>query len=63
MRVDGVRPLGRGQLPPRAAVRGGALPRGELADQLGDRAGLPQGPAAGSYQLPKMRRKIHWVQR
>jgi hypothetical protein len=44
VRVDGVRLLGRGQVPPGPAVRGGAAARGEFGDQLGDRPG----PAAGT---------------
>ena len=39
VRVDGVGPLGRGQIRPGPAVRGGAPARGELGDQVADRAG------------------------
>ena len=38
VRVDGVGPLARGQIRPGPAVRGGALARGELGDQVADRA-------------------------
>ena len=58
MRVHGVRPPGRGQVPPRPAVRGGALPRGELGDQVGDRAGPVGGrvvPAAEDAQEDPLR--------
>ena len=39
VRIDGVGPLGRGQIAPGAAVRRGAPARRELGDQVGDRAG------------------------
>ena len=39
VRIDGVGPLGRGQIAPGAAVRRGAPARRILGDQVGDRAG------------------------